>query len=632
MGAASAGRPGTVAERRAALARALRAGGRIGSRPVRGRRRVGDSGAAARPGPPGGPAGASPAASVGASLDAPAGAPRESVAALDERLRRLSRAADLTRAELVEALVRFDELEGWRAAGARSCVAWQVTELGASRSLAYVNLQVGRALRELPVIRSLFRTGELSFSKVRALVGTATPEDERALSIMALDNDADAVHRLCDDYRWGREAAAGDEGARERARFERRSLVHSRLPDGSTLSRLVLPPELAALVAGAVEALVERRAGEDGAGDGTGDGTGDGAGGDGSPSGSSFESASGASSGSSTRPSLEQRRADALVELCRTASCAPVADGAGASAMDLVVAVVGAGALERAEAEVAARGPDDGAPLPLPLRAGIAGVLGGGIGPSTARRLACAGSLVTMILKGGEPVAMGRKIRLHNAAQRRALHARDGGCTFPGCGRRTNLQPHHVGGWAWGATTSVRDAASLCPACHAKVHDEGWVVTRVPDDAPADRHPAAAALLDGADGRTRALTGMLDARRPRFRFDLPGGAGRSDPGSGPRTGSNPGPGLGSRGARASTAWTLAGSGPSRADPRRVRGELGRAQARSGPRTRPAASTTRHGASKRCSSRLFPVPPIRSTTANDAGADSGVSTPCHVPRR
>ena len=63
-----------------------------------------------------------------------------------------------------------------RVAGARSCVAWQIVELGASRSLAYENLKVGRALKGLPVIAGLFRTGELSFSKVRALVNVAVPE------------------------------------------------------------------------------------------------------------------------------------------------------------------------------------------------------------------------------------------------------------------------------------------------------------------------------------------------------------------------------------------------------------------------------------------------------------------------
>ena len=143
--------------------------------------------------------------------------------------------------------MRFDELEGWRALGARSCAAWAVTELGHCRSLAYLLLQVGRALKALPIIAGLFRSGELSFSKVRALVRVATAEDERALAVMALGVDAETVQRRCDEYRWGRAGdSEAEEGMRERARFERRSVRFSRLPDGSVGVHGALPPEMAA--------------------------------------------------------------------------------------------------------------------------------------------------------------------------------------------------------------------------------------------------------------------------------------------------------------------------------------------------------------------------------------------------
>ena len=115
----------------------------------------------------------------------------------------------------------------------------------------------------------------------------------------------------------------------------------------------------------------------------------------------------------------------------------------------------------------------------------------------------------------------GERVRLHNAGQRTAILARDGGCTFPGCGRRTQLEPHHAPGWAAGGVTSVRDSTTLCRGCHAKVHDEGWTVARVADDEPAARGASAAALLTGADARTRGMVDRLDARRPRFRFEPP---------------------------------------------------------------------------------------------------------------
>ena len=546
----------------------------------------------------------------------------EDGAALVSRLRRLSRAGDLTRSELVEVLVRFDELELWRAAGARSCVAWQIVELGASRSLAYENLKVGRALKGLPVIAKLFRTGELSFSKVRALVNVAVPEDETALAVMALDADADTVLRRCDEYRWGREAASEtDDAERERARFERRSLVHSRLPDGSSASRLVLPPDSAELVAAAVEHRVERRIRE-----------------------------ARAAGGFEALPDLRQMRADALVEIVQ-ASLMKDPDAPSAPVTDLVVAVVDAEALESSQAEVAARGPDDERPLPLPLRAAIDGILRGSIAPSTARRMACSGTLVTAIVEGGEPVAMGRKTRLHTPSQRRAVIVRDGAvCAFPGCGRTTNLEPHHVLDWAWGGATDVRETVSLCRSgCHQRVHDEGWIITRIGDDEPVERHARGAELLDGADERTRALVTKLDARRPKYRFELPTGT-RAGAESGSRSAPRPGsaccaesgpgvhvadiaPGKPGRDVHphaaeakpleyASDADELESGGHRRDD----RGTYG------GGAHVPAASTTRHASSKRYSCRLFPVPPTRSTTANSAGADNGVSTPCQVPRR
>ena len=500
---------GPMPSPRAALAETFRHGGRGHSAPHRSRGgstrlRLADpdalshrsSGTAARIVPAGGDPDPDDA-----SVAAPAPAPTESLAELSARLRRLSREADLTRAELVGALVRFDELEGWRAAGARSCAAWAVTELGHCRSLACLLLQVGRALRSLPIIAGLFRDGELSFSKVRALVRVASPEDERALAIMALGADAETVQRRCDEYRWGREGASdAEEGMRERARFERRSVRFSRLPDGSVGVHGALPPQMAAAfvrclerVEAALFADVDRD--------------------------------------SEALPTADQRRADALVALAEAGAVGGGVPGDGgegdarakssSAVRDLVVAHVDVQTLEAAARDVAARAPDDAAPLPLPLRAALAGTLGGGIAPSTVRRMACDGTLVTAIVAGGEPVSLGRRVRLHNAAQRTAILARDGGCTFPGCGRRTQLEPHHVPGWAAGGVTSVRDSTTLCRGCHAKVHDEGWTVARVPDDEPAVRGARAAALLAGADARTRGMVARLDARRPRFRFEPP---------------------------------------------------------------------------------------------------------------
>ncbi|WP_306232789.1 HNH endonuclease signature motif containing protein [Agrococcus beijingensis] len=61
------------------------------------------------------------------------------------------------------------------------------------------------------------------------------------------------------------------------------------------------------------------------------------------------------------------------------------------------------------------------------------------------------------------------------AEQQRWLHARDGGCRFPGCacgGRRADLD--HTLDWAKGGTTSLDNLAVLCRGDHTLKHASRW--------------------------------------------------------------------------------------------------------------------------------------------------------------
>lgn len=393
----------------------------------------------------------------------------QDMANLGNCLRVLARRATTVQAELLDALARFDEAEGWRVDGAKNCVRWMCSEMGVGRSLAYCQLHAARKLRELPILAALFREGELSWSKIQSLTRIATPEDERALAIMALDLDANAVQQICDDYRWGRsDSSAQDDAERDRQRFERRSLTWSRLPDGSLVVRTVLPPDMAANFLSCLEhrESLEFAHENDPGADGT------------------------TNLSQRTGP---QRRADAVVAMAE-AGLSAAGDNVSSADRFQVVVHVDADALDACcKTPVESSGDlDDSqpdAPLPLPVRAAIAGI--GGISPSTARRLACDGSLVTMIMRNGEPISVGRKTRRWSPAIRRAVMARDGGCTFPGCGATRNLDIHHVEGWALGGETSVATGTTLCRSCHTRVHDEGWHIRRVDEGVPPHRHPKA---------------------------------------------------------------------------------------------------------------------------------------------
>ena len=62
---------------------------------------------------------------------------------------------------------------------------------------------------------------------------------------------------------------------------------------------------------------------------------------------------------------------------------------------------------------------------------------------------ACDCKVIPVVLGGdSEPLDVGRAMRTVPLGIRRALVARDGGCSFPGCGRPPGLcAAHHVRHW-----------------------------------------------------------------------------------------------------------------------------------------------------------------------------------------
>jgi len=63
----------------------------------------------------------------------------------------------------------------------------------------------------------------------------------------------------------------------------------------------------------------------------------------------------------------------------------------------------------------------------------------------------------------GGILAYGRSRRLASAGQRKALFARDRGCTFPGCTRTAaQSEIHHTTDWARGGHTNLNTMAIAC--------------------------------------------------------------------------------------------------------------------------------------------------------------------------
>ena len=103
----------------------------------------------------------------------------------------------------------------------------------------------------------------------------------------------------------------------------------------------------------------------------------------------------------------------------------------------------------------------------------------GPVPAATVRKLACDAEMLPVVLSGeGRILDVGRAQRLFPAHLRKALHARDGGCAFPGCsipGPWT--EAHHIHHWNRGGTTSTDNGVLLCSHHHHEVHKENWRIS-----------------------------------------------------------------------------------------------------------------------------------------------------------
>jgi hypothetical protein len=106
--------------------------------------------------------------------------------------------------------------------------------------------------------------------------------------------------------------------------------------------------------------------------------------------------------------------------------------------------------------------------------------LGGPIAAVTVQRLACDASVSRVVFDADSAVVdVGRVRRLPAAATRRALHARDHGCVWPGCERPPSwTQTHHLIHWAHGGSTDLDNLVLICRYHHWKVHEGGWQLVR----------------------------------------------------------------------------------------------------------------------------------------------------------
>jgi len=360
---------------------------------------------------------------------------------LGDEIAELSAHLDAATARLLDLIRAFDARGGWNT-GFSSCAAWLSWRVGLDLGAARERVRVARALGTLPLLAEALARGELSYAKVRALTRVATPETEARLLGVGRAGTAAHVERRCVDRR--------AEARETKHRHATRALRVYQDEDGMVVVRGRLEPEVGALflqaLAAARESLHQRARQR-----------------------ATFNA--GAGDVSAETSSVSQQRADALALLAETALHQGLDPGSPGERYQVVVHV---------DAEV----------LADPEQPGQS-VLEGGthVSAETSQRLACDASRVVMRHDGdGRVVEIGARTRTIPPALRRALHHRDQGCRFPGCGLRFT-QGHHLRHWAQGGSTTLSNLALLCRRHHRAVHEEGYQVARLPDGALQFRRP-----------------------------------------------------------------------------------------------------------------------------------------------
>jgi hypothetical protein len=110
---------------------------------------------------------------------------------------------------------------------------------------------------------------------------------------------------------------------------------------------------------------------------------------------------------------------------------------------------------------------------------------GGTLALPEALRLAADADVIPVIFTDtGGILSYGRGRRTASPGQRRALAARDRGCSFPGCDRPPNwCQTHHQPDYHHGGTTDIAQMTLLCGYHHREHQRSGWHC-RITDGVP----------------------------------------------------------------------------------------------------------------------------------------------------
>jgi hypothetical protein len=366
-------------------------------------------------------------------------------------------------------IAEFDSRQGWGHVGVRSCAHWLNWRCGISTTTAREKLRVAHALQTLPLTRQAFATGELSYSKARAITRVGTVDNEEHLLSIARYGTASHLDRTVRLFRKQYVGVNGEivdplEAERQAAaaQYNQRQVDTFWDENGCLEIRAKLTAEQGAIVLKALEVALESIKNDEQDNEQT-DAT------DSTQLHNEYPSENppaGASDSEQERLLYRNRRADALVLMANQSLQNASGEGSTTDRFQVVVHV-DSQVLSGEQAYKTGGGPDsyieNEVALPVPA----------------ARRLSCSCNKVTAIVNGSEPLNIGRSTRAIPTGIRRALAIRDTHCMFPGCDCTKYLDAHHIVHWSNGGETSMDNLMRVCHYHHVLLHEGGYNATRL---------------------------------------------------------------------------------------------------------------------------------------------------------
>jgi len=314
------------------------------------------------------------------------------------------------------------------ATGALGTQAWLRRDCHLTAAAAADRVRMGGRLEDLSRTAAAFGEGSVSLQHVSLLCRTceqvgveATRHAEPVLVDAARELDPRQLRVVTERFRY---CVDPDGVARESdAAFERRYFDFSQSWDGIYFLNGMFDAESGEVLKTALHALLSPPAADD-------------------------------------HRSAGQRRADALLEICRQSLDSGSLPQRGGQKPHLHLL-----------AELDALQKLQGAAAPELNRRQM-------VPAETARRIACDTSLSTETSRQngeGRGDVLSLMSRVVSGATRRALWQRDGGCRFPSCDRPPEwTDAHHIVHWADGGETKLGNLVLLCRRHHRQVHEQGW--------------------------------------------------------------------------------------------------------------------------------------------------------------